>query len=412
MNSRNTWFAACGSAVALLVLAASSPAAGAAPTTYTFTGSGWGHGVGMSQYGAKGGASAGRSYAQILARYYKDTALGSPKLPSKIRVGLRQGATEIALSGNGRFDFKMSGERFATARADQTWRVRPTSAGAYRVLAPDGRRWVVGDARQWLEIRFAEFGTLLRIDGVRYKRGYLELDTYRLDSAYALRSIAHVVSFDAYVYGVAEMPSSWPVEALKAQAVAARTYALQKYRTSGVRSDCRCHVYDDTRHQVYAGYEKEAGSWGARWRSAVDATKGVVLLHSGNPVNALYFSSSGGYTEHNNYVWSGDPVPYLRGVRDPWDEAQSPYMDWSVTFSRAELEERLASRSSTDVGSLTSLTVLDPRGVSGRVTRVLDSQRGGVRIAGNKGIKRVSGETLRSVLRLRSTLTDVSTAMP
>jgi SpoIID/LytB domain protein len=398
-----------------VALAAFAPSARAAEPNYTFTGSGWGHGVGMSQYGARGGAEAGKTYPQILAQYYRGTTVGTVRLPSEIRVGLQQGPSEVRLSSDGRFDVKLSGQPIVSAgdqpNPDAEWIFRPTASGGYLVESPEGQSWIVGDPGKWLEVRFESFQTIINVSGIRYSRGWLEFNTFRNGYGnYVLRTILHVAPFDSYLYGIAEMPSSWHVEALKAQAVPARTYALEKMRTVGVIPKCNCHLYDDTRSQVYIGYEKEVGSLGARWRSAVQATAAKAVLSGGAVAKTLYHSSSGGYTEHNDNVWAGTPLSYLRGVADPWDKTRSPYLNWSVTFTKSQLQQRLASRPTTDVGTLQSITLVDPRGASGRVTRVFDANRGGVRLVGSKGTKRIGGDLLRAVLGLRSTLFKMTTS--
>ncbi|HVE92153.1 MAG TPA: SpoIID/LytB domain-containing protein [Actinomycetota bacterium] len=385
---------------ATLAPAASSPAQAA---DYTFVGSGWGHGLGMSQWGAKGGADAGASYSSILGRYYSGTAVQSKAMPAEIRIGLVQGASSISIGGSGRFDFVMDGRAFATGSAGQTWSVTPGSDGSFAVRSPSGQTTRVGNASKWVAVRFQPYGTVLTTSGGRYKHGWLELNVQSTSSGYRLISILHP-PFEAYLYGLGEVPSSWPVEALKAQATAARTYALEKMLRVGVRSSCNCHLYDDTRDQAYIGYDKETASGGSRWRSAVDSTAGKVVTYDGRPIQAYYSSSSGGHTEHNENVWGGSALPYLRGVSDPWDRAVSPYIDWRVTYTKSELETKLNSSASTAVGSLSSIELLDPKGVSGRIGRVIDSSRGGVRITGSSGVKRVSGDTVRSVLGLRSTL--------
>lgn len=377
---------------------------------YEFTGSGFGHGIGMSQYGAKGAADSGHGYSAILGHFYQGTTLSSWPLPSEIRIGLVQGASSITISGNGRFDFVIDGGSFASGSGGQVWTASATGSGAYRITAPDGRSWAVGDPTRAVEVRFQEFGTLLQTAGHNYKYGYLELNTHLVNGAHAIRSLIHVYPFDHYLYGLGEMPSSWHSEALKAQVVAARTYTIEKMLRVGGRADCNCNLYSTTRDQVYVGYDKELAPFGDRWRAAVDTTAAQVVLYDGKPIQAYYSSSSGGHTENNENVWGGSPIPYLRGVPDPWDRNVSPYSRWSIPLSSQELESRLNASTSTSVGSLVGLDLVDPRGVSERVIRVIDENRGGVRIRGSTSIKRVSGETLRSVLGFRSTLLSLITS--
>jgi stage II sporulation protein D len=395
----------------VVVVASPAPSASAATRTFTFTGSGWGHGLGMSQYGAKGAAEAGQTYSSILTRFYQRTTVGSKTMPGGIRLGLVQGAKSISLIGSGRFDIDLKGTVVGRAKAGETWTMTPTSSGKYLLTLPDGTHRTFGSLSDWVGVRYESYGTLLKTGGIHYKYGWVELNISGSGTSYTLRSILHLAPFERYLNGIAEMPSSWHMEALKTQAVAARTYAVEKMKRLGVRSSCNCHVYDDTRDQVYRGYEKELASGGDRWRSAVSSTTGKVVLYNNLPIIALYHSADGGYTENNENVWRGSPYAYLRGVRDPWDPVESPYQNWKVTFTQSEIDAKLASRPTSDVGTLASITILDPLGVSGRVTPVFDADHGGVRLTGSKGAKRLSGEQLRSVLGLRSTLYKVKTTV-
>src|SRR5439155_606097 len=145
-----------------------------------------------------------------------------------------------------------------------------------------------------------------------------------------------------YLWGIAEVPSSWPAEALKAQVVAARTYALRRYQ-AGQRPECRFHVYDTTADQVFAGYVKQSSTGGAQWTAAVDATSpdgstGITALYGGAPISANYFSSSGGRTENNEDAFGGSPVPYLRSVDDHWSlNSYNPMAAWTFTRTQAQV---------------------------------------------------------------------------
>lgn len=161
-----------------------------------------------------------------------------------------------------------------------------------------------------------------------------------------------------YLRGVAEMPASWGVEgpaALRAQAVAARTYAWRKV-LRGPRDACRCHVYDSTLDQAFRGYAEETGFYGTYWRDAVAQTSGRILTYRGAPAEALYYSSSGGRTQNVADVF-GTPVPYLVSVSDPYslDPAVSnPFAAWKRTRSQAAL--RSAFPELDDVVSVRILT--------------------------------------------------------
>ena len=190
------------------------------------------------------------------------------------------------------------------------------------------------------------------------------------------------VDIEAYLYGVvgSEMPTSWPQEALKAQAVAARSYALyRRDRTQNQLFD----VGGTTAHQVYKGLAAEAPSVHA----AVNATQGQVITHGGRVIEAVFHSSSGGHTENSEDVWQR-PTPYLRGVADFDQEA--PVFQWSETFSAQQLSQRI-----TGIGHLQSVATerATPRG------RVVSA-----RLQGTQGTRTLTGVELRQALGLRSTL--------
>ena len=139
----------------------------------------------------------------------------------------------------------------------------------------------------------------------------------------AASTAINAVGLEDYVRGVvsAESPSAWPAETLKAQAVAARTYAITS--RAGSISD-GFDQYADTRSQMYKGVAAEMASTNA----AVSATAGQVVTYAGQPVTTYFFSTSGGHTEsvENSFVGSA-PKPWLKGVDDPYDDL-SPRHRW------------------------------------------------------------------------------------
>lgn len=198
----------------------------------------------------------------------------------------------------------------------------------------------------------------------------------------------NLVSLEEYLYSVvgSEAIPTWPLAALKAQAVAARTYALYKSAAAGNR------FYDldaTTSSQVYKGLEKEFTST----QEAVNQTTGQVLSYQGKPILAAFHSSSGGHTENVEDVWTSH-LPYLRGVVD-YDQV-SPVFQWTKTFSASQLGQLLGG-----VGTVRSLIPekMTPLG------RVLS-----LKVVGSRRSKRVSGTQIRKALDLRSTLFTVSTA--
>jgi stage II sporulation protein D len=190
------------------------------------------------------------------------------------------------------------------------------------------------------------------------------------------------VGLDDYVRGVvaAEMPSSWPMQALEAQAVAARTYAIT---TDAGGSDFE--QYSDTRSQVYGGVGAET----PRSDRAVAATRGQVVTYDGHPAVTYFFSSSGGYTEDNENVWPGStPEPWLRGVPDPHDGAgRNPYHRWMIELTGARAASKLHSLLD---GALVGIAVLG-RGVSPRVTDAEVLSTGGTRAVTGTGLEQLLG---------------------
>jgi stage II sporulation protein D len=355
--------------IALLAL----PATAQAAVKHVVKGAGFGHGIGMSQYGAYGYALHGSKYEGILAHYYKDTTLtGAPSAP--VRVLLQPVDPYIRFDGA----TKAAGRR---VKPGTTYIARPSGGGM--VLRTAGGKLV---GRFGARIRASAGGGPVRLLGPALNgvtsgtyRGTIEI---RVDSG-GLTSI-NELPLDPYVKGVVagEMPSSWPLEALKAQAVAARTYALATRKTGSAFDQ-----YPDTRSQVYRGVTGES----VRSNAAVDATAGQILEVAGQPAVTYYHSTSGGHTENveNSFIGSLSR-PWLVGVPDPYDN-QSPYHRWRVNFTTRQLTSDLRGYVH---GSFRKLKVLK-RGVSPRIIRA--------RVYGTGGTSLISGPTLRARLGLRDT---------
>lgn len=156
----------------------------------------------------------------------------------------------------------------------------------------------------------------------------------------ALRVI-NDVTMRTYMEGLAEVPFSWPMEALKAQVVAARTYAWFSIQ-QGSFDRSGYDICATTACQVYHGRDQMEIATADRWRQAVEETEGEVLTYAGAPILARYFSTSGGRTRDNEEVFTNEgPRPYLKGVEDP-DDTVSPLHRWEVTFPREHFDAILA----------------------------------------------------------------------
>jgi stage II sporulation protein D len=361
------------SAVALVVvlLASGSGSAAAAPggsrsaastATFVVTGHGWGHGVGMSQYGAYGYAQHGYAYPKILAHYFPGTQLGTAPV-ARVRVLLASGAKKLKIASADDFTVR-----------DGNGDDHDVLAGTY-TLTPALKLKVDGAQKAQ-----ALPGPLLFQPGAspldlrRRYRGTIQVD---VDSG-RLRAI-NLVGLEQYLYGVvpSEMPFGWAPEALKAQAVVARSYAL------AVRKAGPFNLYPDTRSQVYLGLDHEKPSTNA----AVDATSGKVLLYQGAIAKTYFFSTSGGRTASSEDVW-GTPIPYLVSVPDPFDSI-SPYHDWGpFAFSAARFGRVLHAGGAV-------LDVETALNSSGRVSRLT--------VETARGEEAFDPSPLRQRLGLRST---------
>jgi stage II sporulation protein D len=217
--------------------------------------------------------------------------------------------------------------------------------------------------------------------GDRWYRGHIRL--IRMGQGV---TALNLVDLEEYLYSVVggEAIPTWPLEALKAQAVAARTYALHKVSKSANR------YYDldtTTRTQVYKGLDTEFVST----QDAVNSTAGQVMIYNGQIILSAFHSSSGGHTENVEDVWSS-PLPYLRGVVD-YDQS-APVFQWTKAFSVSQMSRMIGG-----IGTIRSF-VPERTTPHGRVVTM--------RIVGTGGSKRLDGTKMRQVLGLRSTLFTVS----
>ena len=214
--------------------------------------------------------------------------------------------------------------------------------------------------------------------------------------------IINQVTLEDYVQGVlpAEMSSGWPTEALKAQAVAARTFALNT-KNQGQHRGQGYDLCDGTHCQVYEGLAKESSASNA----AVAATQGQILQYNGRPIYASFHASSGGATENSEDVW-GNYLPYLRSVKD--DDSQSPYHNWTVKFTAAQVQ-RLLQAAGKDIGVLQSIT-MEPLADHKAVTsRTASGKVYGIKLTGSTKSVVLTMEQGRKIFGLKSSLFAVRT---
>ncbi len=336
-----------------------------ATPTFVVTGRGWGHGVGLAQWGAYGFAQHGSTYDQILGHYYSGTTLGSSTV-ARVRVMLAEGRRTLTVAAQAPFQVRDgTGEIWELAAGAQTFgpglRLKPQDAQEQPLPGP---------------LSFLPGTSPLRLGGRPY-RGQLQVSV----SNGTLRAVNNV-PLEGYLFGVvpSEMPNTWLPEALKAQAVAARSYALAVRKTNSWFD-----LYPDTRSQVYSGIAGEKPST----TTAVQQTAGEVVLYAGRVATTYFFSSSGGRTATANEVWPTSPLlPYLVSVDDPYDTI-SPYHQWGpLVFGPRRLARALHAP-----GRLVDVRI--SAGPSGRV-RTLTA-------VGTGGESTMTGGDVRRALGLRST---------
>jgi SpoIID/LytB domain protein len=278
----------------------------------------------------------------------------------------------------------------------KTWTVRAVGS-EYRVLTGAGRKvggqdW--GGTARNLYVTYAGAGARVRSPdaGATYNRGSIEFNLTDCGGANCSLRMILLVAPEAYLYGISEVPSSWPMAAMRAQAVAARSYAFAKAASGQHRAGCNCGLYDSSLDQVYIAWAKEGGTQGDRWVRAVRQTDNQIVSYSGDVITAFYTASDGGYTEDNENVWGGAAVAYLRGVCDPGDyTSANPSRVWQVKYSASEVTSRLRGYTG-DIGTVTGFTDAN-RGVSGRIISI--------RVRGRSGSDVVTGTQFRAGLGLR-----------
>jgi stage II sporulation protein D len=344
-------------------------ASGAQAKTWIVKGAGFGHGIGMSQYGAYGSAKAGMTYGPILKQYYSGTTLGT-NAAETIRVLLRPYQPSVRFSG--------ASSACGVGLVEKNVYVAKRKGSKVLLRNKKGRR--LANCGQVLS---ATGGDSVNLLGKGTYRGALEV---RASSVPGKLNAINAVDIESYLRGVVakESPSSWPMEALKAQAVAARSYAL----TTGVSGN-GFDAYDDTRSQVYGGLRAET----ARTDQAIAATANEVVLYQGKVAETYFMSTSGGHTENNEFSFlGGTPLPYLRGVPDPNEaSAGSPLYRWKRKFSAGSMQAEL---SGIVKGRLKRIVVAKT-GVSPRIVKA--------KVIGTGGVSTTNGPTLRARLGLPDT---------
>lgn len=350
----------------------------------TVVGHGYGHGHGMSQYGAEGAARQGLGWPKILRFYYPGTTVGDRK--GKVRV-LISGDTTSDVEVSPRAGLRMidtgTGENLALPTNGATrWRLNTTVAGV-DVVAFRTDRW-----RRWKVLSgrgvFTAAGKPIRLhhdSGSTLYRGQLTAAKPGGSAGPRERDTVNVLALENYIKGALprEMPATWSPAAVRAQAVAARTYAAYEMRHPGGPHYQLC---DTSSCQVYGGHDAEHPAA----NRAVDATRFKILRHGGTVAFTQFSSSSGGWTSANQF-------PYLPAKPDPYDGwSGNPNHTWTATVAVATIERTWG------IGNLTSIRVTRRDGNGqwkGRIERM--------ELRGPNKTVTVSGDDFRFRLGLKST---------
>ena len=384
------------------------------PVSFQVQGAGYGHGVGMSQIGARAKAIAGETATAIISYYYKDVAI-EPLDDTKI---LRVNIGHLLTSA-----------KMATATQDATMQIFSGDIGDAQDVVPlatvpvksslnftilgstvlpsvvTGKKTVSIPRNRIFTVRWSGTRYLPGVDGVislshtnttkKYRYGQMQFRAVKAATlGYRIEVTNSVRLSDEYLWGISEVPSSWPEAALQAQAIASRTYAMSK---AGIyRSSCDCDLYGEISDQSFLGYAKETEKgWGQFWKAAVTNTAGLTITQAGKPITAYFGSSTGGLTETAVNAW-GTEKTFTQTVADvsSLDPALNPrFYKWDRTITQASVA---AAFLLPDVVSLEIVT----KNATGTV--------GTIRATTSTGIqKSLRGETFRSRTKIPSAYFDL-----
>jgi SpoIID/LytB domain protein len=401
-------------AISVALILPSQSAAIEIPVSFQVKGAGYGHGVGMSQIGARAKALAGETATAIISYYYKDIAI-EPLDDSKI---LRVNIGHLLTSA-----------KMATATQDATMQIFSGDIGDAQDVAPlaivpvksylnftilgstvlpsvvTGKKTVSIPRNRIFTVRWSGTRYLPGVDGVislshttptkKYRYGQMQFRAVKAATlGYRIEVTNSVRLSDEYLWGVSEVPSSWPEAALQAQAIASRTYAMSK---AGIyRASCDCDLYGEISDQSFLGYAKETEKgWGQFWKAAVTNTSGLTITQEGKPITAYFGSSSGGLTETSVNAW-GTEKSFTQSVEDisSLDPVLNPrFYQWDRIITQSSVAAAFAL---PDVVSLEIVM----KNTTGTVATIKATSSKGVQ-------KSLRGETFRSRTKIPSAYFDL-----
>ena len=338
------------SLIAILFLQLFLPQAHATdiPTSFSFRGSGYGHGVGMSQIGARSMALAGQTPISILQYYYSGVEIESLPDTQTIRVNIGHLLKSIKIATstpNSTISAFISNDKAVAQIPSKSSFSFSISGSQISLTSMTGKKSQLITRNREFTLRWSGESATVSVTNpkgtLKYRYGQIQLKSVRTkEGKYFIEATNSLRLHDEYLYGIGEVPSSWPAAALQAQAIASRTYALSKIGT--IKSSCDCNLYDSISDQSFIGFAKESEPfYGKFWKEAVDATMssdstGIVVTMKGLPITAYFSSSSGGQTESAINAWGSERL-FALSVPDSAsvDIALNPrYAKWDRTVSQ------------------------------------------------------------------------------
>ena len=331
---------------------------------YLLDGHGWGHGRGMSQNGAQGAATIDKTADHITATYYPGTGRtvqGNPTMRVKLSTDSRTTVREFIPASGQVMKNLATGGTVAMPTTAKLWRVVSTSSGLRAQYDTSAGTTTVGTYEGPLQVSGTTFVRVRLKDGT--SRDYRTSVRVLRSGTDSLLSIA-VMSMESYLLGVVPRESlqSWDAEALRAQAIAARSYS--QYKKDHVSSTQKYDICDTVMCQVFSGsakYDASGNRTALEYSStsaAVTATKGVIRTYDGKAIFAEFSASNGGHSTAGN-------VPYLVAKPDPWDGITgSSSHQWKAKLPVSALEKRYGpvDADGTPLWRLKSLTITERDG--------------------------------------------------
>jgi SpoIID/LytB domain protein len=398
--------------ISTLFLVNLPPAFAEPPASISFSGKGYGHGVGMSQIGARGLALAGDTATAIINYFYP----GSDVIPLtddqilRVNIGHQLTAASLKSDTPGMSLQLISGDGtdpqiISTLAAKDSVRLTvaankvaftTTQVGVTTIFAPVDQLTIRWSGTRYLAGPDSVLSLTHTKKTTRYRYGQIQVKVIKdAKLGNRLAIVNQVRLHDEYLWGISEVPSSWPAAALEAQAIVSRSYAMSK--VGKIQKSCDCELYSSISDQNFAGFAKEAElRWGPIWKAAVSRTSisestGLTVTRNAAAIRTYFGSSTGGVTETSKNAWGSD-VGYTFSVPDPWslDPKLNPsFYKWNREITQAVLA------SSFGLPEVVSVKILSLN-ETGSVKLIEGKSRTGKKV-------KLSGETFRSRSKLPST---------